>query len=428
MKKNYEQFQEILSEADLHTLFEKFNVKDERERKLPVFKFFWLMVFSALEPSKRGSLLVLIGFYLGAIASLFPLGRRITSLSKKALSKRLCQTPWYLFRGIYLHVLETYRDLMNAKELTFLNRFKDAVAIDGSVIALCRRVDAIFTSVHKGKASLKLNAKCSLKLNVLTKLQVSEGKRHDSRFKFVTGDSDILYLCDLGYWSFTLFQRIIDAGSFFVFRLKNSCDPLITASTDPHLSHLIGKRLSDVKALLSEQSTLDVIVQLSSAQKPRFTENIRLVGLVHQGEWHFYITNIVEATFTADLIYQLYALRWQVELYFDVIKNFLNLKHIISQTKNGIMIEIYSALILHVLTQIIIALAAQQHDVSIHDFSFQRSFKIIKGFLLANLSHIFQSGVAAFDQFFQTLIAVVAHMGRSQKALHISQMKMNFSP
>ncbi len=247
IEKKYEHFQDILSEADLHALFEKFNVKDERERKLPVFKFFWLMVFSALESSKRGSLLVLIGFYLGAISPLFASGCSITSLSKTALSNRLCQTPWYLFRGTYLHLLETYRDIMNVKELTFLNRFTDAFAIDGSVIALCKRVEAIFKSVHKGKASLKLNAKLSLTLNVMTKLQVSKGKRHDSRFKFVTADSDILYLCDLGYWSFTLLQRIIDAGSFFVFRLKSSCDPLITAITEPQLSHLIGKRLSEVK-------------------------------------------------------------------------------------------------------------------------------------------------------------------------------------
>ncbi len=428
IKKKYEHFQDILSEDDLRALFEKFGVKDERERKLPVFKFFWLMVFSALESSKRGSLLVLIGFYLGAIAPLFASGGGITSISKTAFSNRLCRTPWYLFRGIYLHLLETYRDIMNAKELTFLNRFKDAFAIDGSVIALCKRVEAVFKSVHKGKASLKLNTWFSLKLNVLTKLQVCKGKRHDSRFKFVTAEADILYLCDLGYWSFTLLQRIIDAGSFFVFRLKSSCDPLITAVTDPLLSHLIGTRLSEVKELLNGQAALDVIVQLSSARKPRFTEDIRLVGLVHEGQWYFYITNIFEATFTPDLVYRLYALRWQVELYFDIIKNFLNLKHIISQTKNGIMIEIYSALILHVLTQIIIALAAQQQGVSIHDFSFQRSFKVIKGFLSANVSRIFQSGVKAFEQFFQTLINVVARMGLSPEKLHISQMKTNFSP
>ncbi len=144
IKKKYERFQDILSEDELQALFEKFDVKDERERKLPVIKFFWLMVFSALEPSRRGSLLVLIGFYLGSIASLFAANKGISSVSKNALSKRLCHTSWHLFRGIYLHVLEKYRDLINAKELQFLDRFKDAFAIDGSVIALCQRVEAIF--------------------------------------------------------------------------------------------------------------------------------------------------------------------------------------------------------------------------------------------------------------------------------------------
>jgi hypothetical protein len=57
------------------------------------------------------------------------------------------------------------------------------------------------------------------------KLQVSHGKRHDSRFSFVTKEANRLYLVDLGYWSFRLMKKIIDGGSFFVMRLKMSCDP-----------------------------------------------------------------------------------------------------------------------------------------------------------------------------------------------------------
>jgi IS4 transposase len=428
IKKKYTRFQDILSETDLHAVFEKFHVKDERERKLPVVKFVWLMVFSALEPRNRGSLLVLIGFYLGSIASLFAPDHGITSLSKNALSKRLGQTSWYLFRGIYLHLLRKYRDLMKADDLKFLDRFKDAFAIDGSVIALCKRVEHIFKSVHQGKASLKLNAKFSLKLHVLTKLQVSMGKRHDSRFKFVTNEAEMLYLCDLGYWAYTLFQTIIDAGSYFVFRLKGSCDPLITQVPSQELSHLVGQRLSAIKDHLGEQTTLDVTVQLSQAKNPKFRTQIRLIGLLYDAHWHFYVTNIFDRSLTPDICYQLYAVRWQVELYFDIVKNFLHLQHIISRTKNGIMIEIYSALILHLLTQIIIAQAAQQTGKSIDDFSFQRSFKLVKGVLLANISQVFRLGLKAFEQFFPTLINVVATMGLSQTKLHISQLKNNFSP
>ena len=50
----------------------------------------------------------------------------------------------------------------------------------------------------------------------------------------------------------------------------------------------------------------------------------------------------------------------QVEIFFNLIKNVLTLENIISQTRNGIMIEIYSALIFYLLTRIVIALAAQK--------------------------------------------------------------------
>ena len=39
-QENYNSFQEILSEAELTALFEKYGIKDIRERKLSVYHFF----------------------------------------------------------------------------------------------------------------------------------------------------------------------------------------------------------------------------------------------------------------------------------------------------------------------------------------------------------------------------------------------------
>ena len=57
LKKDHVEFQEILSDEELSALFTKYNVEDGRKRKLYVRCFFWLMVFSAGEPSNRGSIL-----------------------------------------------------------------------------------------------------------------------------------------------------------------------------------------------------------------------------------------------------------------------------------------------------------------------------------------------------------------------------------
>lgn len=417
LQKDHVEFQEILSDEELSDLFAKYNVEDERKRKLYVRCFFWLMIFSAGEPSNRGSILNLIGFFLGAIGLLYP-DSEVTSLSKTAVSKRLTGISWYLFRGVYNHLLERYKAILGSQEIRFLGHFKDAFLVDGSVIALNKKLKGVFDSVHKDKASLKLNTKYSLTVAAVDKMQVSNGKRHDSKFSFVTKEANCLYLVDLGYWSFRLMKKIIDAGSFFVMRLKGNCDPLIVKVSADELQHLVGKRLSEIGDFLDScvsTGTIDLTVQLSKAKNPKFKDDVRLVGLFHDDQWRFYVTNIFEERFNPQLIYELYAQRWQVEIFFNLIKNVLSLEHIISKTKNGIMIEIYSALIFYLFTRIIIALAAQKTDRSIHEFSFERAQKLVCGALKSHFHQFLQHSLLAVEPIFQRLISIVASMALPQR-------------
>ena len=429
LKKDQRTFQEILSDDELSNLLDKHGVSDGRKRKLLVRWFVWLMIFSAAESSRRGSLLQLIGFFVGAMALLYP-EAGIVSLTKAAVSKKLKGVTWYLFRGIYNHLLNRYQQILAEEEVNFLSRFKKAFAIDGSVIALSKQMEKVFKSVHKGKASLKMNTKYSLKTAAVTKLQVSSGKRHDSRFNFVTQEANCLYVVDLGYWSFKLMKKVMDAGSFFLMRLKSNCDPLIQAVSDNSYQHLVGKRLSEISDFLKTQATvgsIDLTVQLSKAQKPRFKENVRLVGLFHEAQWRFYVTNITDATFTPALIYDLYAQRWQVEIFFNLVKNVLDLKHIISRNKNGIMIEIYSALIFYLLVRIVIALAAQKSLLSSHEFSFERSFKLVRGFLLPHFHLFLQPSLCAVDRVFHLIIDLVASLGLSPRVPRIVELNRQFA-
>jgi Transposase DDE domain len=417
LQKAQVEFQAILSDEELSGLVSKYAVEDERKRKLDVRSFFWLMVMSAGEPSNRGSLLSLIGFFLGAIALLSPKSA-VMSLTKTAVSKRLTGISWYLFRGVYNHLLVRYETILGSEAMKFLGQFKDAFVVDGSVITLSKHLAGILESVHKGQASLKLNTKFSLKVAAVTKLQVSSGKRHDSQFSFVTKAADCLYLVDLGYWSFRLMKKIIDAGSFFVMRLKGNCDPLIVKVAAAEYQHLVGLRLSAISAFLDASvasGTLELTVQLSKAKKPTFKDELRLVGLFHDAQWRFYVTNLVDPRFTPQFIYELYAQRWQIEIFFNLIKHVLTLETIISKTKNGIMIEIYSALIFYLFTRIVIALAAQKTGYSIHAFSFERAHKLIRGVLLSHFHQFLQPSLLAVEAIFQRLIVIVAAMAFPQR-------------
>jgi len=387
------------------------------------------MVFSSSQPANRGSLLQLVGFFLGAALILFP-DKNITTLSKMAVSKRLGNVSWYLFRGVYNHLLSRYTDILNAEDNKFLKQFKEAFSIDGSVIALSKTMEKVFESVHKGKSSLKLNTKYSMKTEAVTKLQVTNGKRHDSQFRFVTQVKNCLYLIDLGYWSYKLINKIITVGSFFVMRLKSSCDPLITAISCNSHQHLVGKRLSEIGFFLNTQAVIgfvDLTVTLSKAANPRFNDKIRLVGLFYEGEWRFYITNIFNVEFTPQVIYDVYASRWQIEIFFNIIKNVLKLDNIISRTKNGIMIEIYSGLIFYLLVRIIMALAAQKTGKSIYELSFECSYKLVQGFMLSHFHRFLEPSLQAVEVIFQHMIDMVAMMGASPKKPQMAKLHEHFA-
>jgi hypothetical protein len=374
-------------------------VVDQRERRLPVRIFFWLMVLSASQPGVRSGLFQLAAFFVGALAKLFP-AHAVVRLSKIALSKKLKATNWHFFQAVYN---------------TLLARFKEAYAIDGNVARVHSALEKFFSNVHQGQASLKLNTKFSVKNLSPKEVEVSAGKRHDSRYNGVTDETDVLYLFDLGYWAFKLFEHICAAGSFFVSRLKKSCDPLIVAVANPEWAHLVGKRLSEVIPLLAGHSQLDVTAQLSKAKKPRWTRPLRLVGLLREGVWRFWITNIFDLSFTPQLIFDLYRQRWLVELFFNYLKHGLHVEHLFSRSENRVMIEIYSALILYLLTQIVMALAAEQTGLPLETFSFKGSCDLVKGFLLTHLSQLLGQTRTVLLTFFQQLVQAVALMGQRDK-------------
>jgi hypothetical protein len=139
------------------------------------------------------------------------------------------------------------------------------------------------------------------------------------------------------------------------------------------------------------------------------------------------VTNILEVRFTPQFIYELYAQRWQVEIFFNLIKHVLALDNIISQTKNGIMLEIYSALILYLLTRIVIALAAKKIGCSIHEFSFERAHKLIRGFLATHFQLFLQPSLQAVDRLFQQLVDIVAAMGLAPSTPKIVELNRQFA-
>jgi hypothetical protein len=56
LEERYRAFAQVLSDDELKRLAVEYNVVDQRERRLPIHIFFWLMVLSASQPGVRSGL------------------------------------------------------------------------------------------------------------------------------------------------------------------------------------------------------------------------------------------------------------------------------------------------------------------------------------------------------------------------------------
>ncbi len=179
-----------------------------------------------------------------------------------------------------------------------------------------------------------------------------------------------MYIFDLGYWMYALFDTIMDRQQHFISRLRQDCNPRIV-KVYVGRPEWKGRRL---KAIRLTGQKLDLLVNLSSdnPHNPQMRHAVRLVGewIPKDQQWHLYITSLLAwPKYPLALILDLYRLRWQIEILFRNLKCVLQIANFVSTTENGIRIQIYAALIHYVLTQLIILKAAQKTGRPLEDFS-----------------------------------------------------------
>ena len=216
---------------------------------------------------------------------------------------------------------------------------------------------------------MKIHARFSVVNQIPEDIKVTSETTNERKYNFIARAANFLYIFDLGYYGIELFNGIMKVHSFFVSRLKSNIDPLIV------VGKYEGKRLSEVLKDI-KGSTVDVMVNLIT-QAATLTEYLRLIGIKHEGEWYFYLTNIKDKAFRPKDIYTIYTYRWTIEIFFNELKHVLRLENIVCRNENGIKVEIYAALILYVLLRIVVRQASRLSNSPVEFFSFKRSFEIL---------------------------------------------------
>jgi len=157
---------------------------------------------------------------------------------------------------------------------------------------------------------------------------------------------NLCYVGDGGYNDRSLFDDITDAASSYVVRLA---DHSVYESPQP-------RSLSP--EALAAGVTLDAIVHLPGAKHPVRRVEVKVEPHPRRARAGFReVDRIILATnlldLPAELIALIYNYRYTVELFFRTFKQMLGMRHLLSQRKEGLEIQIHCTLIVCILIQLI---------------------------------------------------------------------------
>jgi hypothetical protein len=158
-----------------------------------------------------------------------------------------------------------------------------------------------------------------------------------------------LYVLDRGYFSYALYQAVLDAGSSFVCRTRDNVV----------LREVVEERLLSADALAAGV-VRDVVAMLGHPKgKNNLDRALRLVevectphrkpsgktgrGGPVAGDVIRIVTDRLDLP--PDVVALMYRHRWQIEIFFRFFKHVLGCRHLLSYCENGIELETYAAII-----------------------------------------------------------------------------------
>ena len=336
------------------------------------------------------------------------------SPAKSTMSDGNSNRDWKVYEHIYFELIKYYKGVFAKQQ-----GYKEIAEIEGKTIKL---IDATIMSVclnlfdwakyRTAKGGIKIHTSLDEKTLLPDIVNITEAKLSDRRgvdeFRYA---KDTIIVDDRGYFDFKLFKLRIDDGNTFVIRAKSntvfeSVKELELPDDKDHeiikdeIIYLTGKQ--SVEARLDKTKLRRIAVVIDEVD--RKTKNISTKTII-------LISN--NLTWSAATIVELYKRRWQIETFFKLIKQNLQIKNFLGTNENSNKSQIFTALITYFLIELI------RRSISKVNHSFGHFVTIIRVCLLQYkvLQYV------AND----IIIAVKKARAYDTENLDERQMKMNFN-
>jgi transposase len=260
------------------------------------------------------------------------------NVSRATLAKANENRDWRIYADFAQILISKARKLYAGEDFGVqLNR--DVYALDSTTIDLCLSLFP-WAKFRKHKAAVKVHTLMDLKGSIPAFIRITDGKVHDVNFlDELILEPGAIYIMDRGYLDFARLYTFTQNLSTFITRAKSNFD--YSRIGYQHIDKTTGLRCDQTIRLNGFYASQD------------YPAALRRIGYfdIETNQKFIFLTN--NFSLPALTIAQLYKCRWQIEIFFKWIKQYLCIKTFFGTSDNAVKTQIWIAISVYVLVAIV---------------------------------------------------------------------------
>ena len=307
---------------------------NRRVRSFSCWDQFLVMLFAQL--AYRESLRDIESCLRAMPRQLYHLGIR-GAVSRSTLADANENRPWRIWADFAMVLIAHARRLHEGEAVA--GRLKAAVYVfDTTTIDLCLTLFP-WAQFRRKKSAVKLHTLLDLRGNIPCFINVSAGSVHEvNLLDELNLEAGAYYIMDRGFIDFRRLHRFALEQAFFVLRCKDNQD-----------YRVIESRPVDRNRGLGADQTIKLRNPRTRKHYPSPLRRITFTD-AKTGKSFVFLTN--NFTLAASTFPKLYKSRWQVELFFKWIKQYLRIKTFFGTSPNAVKTQVWIAISAYVLVLI----------------------------------------------------------------------------
>lgn len=330
----YNQFLKLVPRAPFQQCVDRYD-GDYRVRTMTCWSQFGLMVYSQV--TGKTSLRDLEVGFANKENYFYHLG--LKTASRSTLADANTNRDWHIYQELFETVFVRCRDLAPKHKFRFKNPLK---SFDATTISLCLKMFP-WAKFRQAKGAIKMHTRLDHSGQLPDFVHVTTGKTHEIKVaRTLEIEADDILVFDRAMIDYKWLNRIDEQEAYFVTRAKDNMSYRVLRNPEHELSTVTDRARR--KGILKDQ-----VIGIVGNKADDIPIELRLV--VYQdpetGKVYKFLTNIFHLA--ALTIAQIYAARWEIEVFFKWIKQHLKIKTFLGTSENAVMTQIWITMITYLL-------------------------------------------------------------------------------